>query len=89
MFGIRIGGSGRLYLAVPLRISDEWWTGWKLVQAQYIYRLYGRRGMGGRVLLNDPTLPHPLTGTPSDPPRTAVVEGIAGPAVPGRWGAMR
>jgi hypothetical protein len=67
MFGIRIGGSGQVYLSVPVLIDDEWTTCWRLLESWQ----YGgaKRNDAGRIFHNDPTLPHPLTGRPSDPPR--------------------
>lgn len=74
MFGFVIGGSGRLYLAVPIRFGDEWGTAWRPIQSRGEYRMFGRCGGCFQILLNNPTLPHPLTGRPSDPP----VRGVQG-----------
>ena len=69
MFGFVIGGSGKLYLSVPMEVSGEWWSAWRPMYSPAEYRLFGRRGGSYRVLLNNPTLPHAMTGRPSDPPR--------------------
>lgn len=69
MFGIRIGGSGRLYLSVPVGFTDPLRvTAWRPFSSPAEYRLFGRRSPG-RILLNDPTLPHAGTGRPTDPTR--------------------
>lgn len=68
MFGLRIGGSGKLYLQAYLRAyQGVRWQVWKAVTLAE-YHLEGRYAEG-RVLLNDPTLPHPGSGRLHDPTR--------------------
>lgn len=70
MFGFVIGGSGKLYLAVPVKVTDASpaWVAWAPVGSLTAYSMFGRF-TSGRILLNNPTLPHAGTGRPSDPPR--------------------